>query len=106
MTPKPKIPHGRQKKPEADDPLELVMTAVPGGNSKIMLECLTEEYARMGMGEEEIFRLFSQPCYRTHTLYQAYGELRIRNLIREVLGRVGRMRISVKISPQKGGADA
>ena len=100
------IKHGRDKEPDADDPLELVMTRVPGVDPEIMVTCIIEEYARMGMGEEEIMELFRQPIYQTHALYQERGEAWVRDLVCRVLGRTGQMRISVKISHPAGGRDA
>ena len=101
-----KFPHGRDKEPEADDPAELVMTAVPAGDPEVMAACLIEEYARLGMDEEEILSLFSQPLYRTHALYREKGDAWIRNLVRNVLARCGRMRVSVTLPPDFGGCDA
>ncbi len=86
---------GRNKQPEADDPMELVATPVPGGDPQVMATCLIEEYARMGMGEPEILGLFQQSVYQTHALYLERGEAWVRGLIRDVLRRTGRMRVSV-----------
>ncbi len=88
--------HGRDKQPEADDPMELLMSAVPGGDPETMATCIIEEYARTGMGEEEILSLFNQPVYRTFAFYQKWGECRVRDLIRKTLGRTGQARVSVQ----------
>ncbi len=106
MTTELKSPHGRDKQSEADDPMELVVTRVLGGNPEIMATCIVEEYARMDMGEEEILALFREPVYQTHTLYRERGEAWVRDLIRRVLSRTARMRVSVKVFPQTGGCDA
>ncbi|MFQ5737721.1 MAG: hypothetical protein ACE5JX_01810 [Acidobacteriota bacterium] len=97
---------GRDREPEADDPLELAMTRVSGGDPELMATCLIEEYARMGMEAEEILGLFSQPIYQTHALYQERGETWVRDLVRKVLARCGRMRVSVKVFHDIGGCDA
>lgn len=94
---KSKPEHGREKQPEADDPMELVLSEVPGGDPEIMATCFIEEYARMGMGEEEILGLFNQPEYRTYALYEKWGESRIRDLIRKTLARTGQTRVSVQV---------
>lgn len=86
--------------------MELVLTRVSGGDSEIMATCLIEEFARMGMDEEEILGLFSQPIYQTHALYQERGEAWVRDLVRKVLGRCGRMRVSVRFFHHVGGGDA
>ncbi len=106
MTEEPKSLHGRVKEPEPNDPVELVMSPVPGGNPEIMATCLIEEYARLGMNEEEILALFSRPIYQTHALYWERGEAWVRNLIRQVMSRSGRMRVSVKCLHHIGGCDA
>ena len=98
--------HGRDKQWEADDPLALVMSPVPGGDPELMATCLIEEYARLGMNAEEILSLFRQPAYRTHALFQARGEAWIRRLIGDVLARCGQLRISVKVLHHIGGCDA
>ena len=86
---------GRDKKPEADDPLELVAIPVPGGDPRVMATCIIEEYAHMGMGEAEILGLFQQPVYQTHALYRERGEAWVRDLIRDVLRRTRRIQVSV-----------
>lgn len=106
MTEEPKSPHGRNKEPKPDDPVELVMTPVPGGDPEIMATCLIEEYARLGMNEEEILSLFNQPIYQTHALWQERGETWVRNRIRQVMSRSGRMRVSVTFLHHIGGCDA
>lgn len=106
MSKEPTSRHGRNKEPEPDDPVELVMTPLPGGDPKIMVTCLIEEYARMGMGEVEIRELFRQPIYQTHALYREQGEAWIHDLIRRVLARTARIRVSVKVFHHSGGDDA
>ena len=106
VTEQPKTAHGRDKQPEADDPLELVQSCVPGADPGLMVTCLIEEYARLGMDEEQILGLFSQPVYQTHALYQQRGEAWIRDLIRKVLAQTGRMRVTVTFLHQIGGRDA
>jgi hypothetical protein len=80
---------GRDKEPEADDPMLGVMVSLPGGDPKLMATCIIEEYAMLGLTEDELVKLFSEPYYRTHQLYRAYGEAWVRDLIRDVLGRTG-----------------
>ena len=94
---KSKPAHGRDKQPEVDDPMELVLSEMPGGDPELMATCFIEECARMGMGEIEILGLFNQPRYRTYALYEKWGEGRIRELIRKTLARTGQARVSVQI---------
>ncbi len=79
---------------------------VSAGDPEAMATCIIEEYARMGMEEKEILELFRQPIYQTHALYLERGEAWICDLIRKVLARTGRMRVSVKVSHHIGGCDA
>ena len=97
--------HGRDKEPEADDPMELRMVPVPGGDPVFMATCLIEEYARLGLDDEAILALFRQPIYQTHALYEERGETWVRNLIRGVLARTGRLRVSVTVLHHIGGGD-
>ena len=46
MSKEPKLWHGWDREPEADDPMELRMIPVPGGDPLFMATCLVEEYAR------------------------------------------------------------
>jgi hypothetical protein len=97
--------HGQDKEPELDDPMELVMVPLPGGDPELMATCLIEEYARLGLDEDQILELFRQPFYRIHFLYREKGEPWVRCRIREVLARTGRMRVSVTVLHQIGGCD-
>ncbi|MFQ5738343.1 MAG: hypothetical protein ACE5JX_04980 [Acidobacteriota bacterium] len=99
------VPPGAKKEAETDDPMELVLNFVPGGDPEFMARCIIEEYARMGMDEEAILGLFSQPVYQTYHLYQERGSAWVRDLIRHILSQTGRMRISVQVSDQEGGRD-
>lgn len=98
-----RVRHGWDKEVESDDPQELVMEQVPGGSRELMATCLIEEFARMGMDEEQILSLFSQNIYQTHELYLGWGAEKIRRLIRGVVARTGRMRVSVAVPRQNGG---
>lgn len=106
MSKEQKLLHGRDREPEADDPMELRMIPVPGGDPVFMATCLVEEYARLGLDEEAILALFRQPIYQTHALYRERGEAWVRELIRGVLVRTGRLRVSVTVLHHIGGGDA
>lgn len=106
MSKEPKLRHGRDKEPEANDPMELRMVPVPSGDPLFMATCLVEEYARLGLDEEAILTLFRQPIYQTHAFYLERGEVWVRELIRSVLARTGRLRVSVTVLHHIGGGDA
>ena len=86
---------GRNKEPKADDPMELLVTTVAGGDPQVMATCIIEEFAHLGMGEAELLGLFQNPAYQTHALYRERGEAWVRDLIRDVLRRTGRIQVSV-----------
>ncbi len=70
------------------EPMELVGVPIPGGDSRVMAECLIEEYLFLGWDEQRIMLLFTRPCFRsTHRIYQELGEVRVRSLIEEVRAR-------------------
>lgn len=98
-------PHGlagQDKPAEPEDPAELVITSLPGGDPELMATCIVEEYALLGMGEGEILELFRQPFYRIHALYLEKGELWVRDLVRSVLARTPRLRVTVSREPEIG----
>ena len=99
------VPHGRDKEPETDDPMELVMHSLPGTDPVVMARCIVEEYALLGLGDEEILELFRQPIYQTHGLYRERGESWVRELIQNVLSQAGRLRVSIKHFDPEGGCD-
>ena len=74
---------------DLDDPLELVAQEVSLEEEHLneMAECFVEEFARMGYGAEELFKLFCDPFYRgPYSVLQARGEKFVRDLIEERVG--------------------
>jgi hypothetical protein len=97
--------HGRDKDPETDDPMELVMHSLPGTDPVVMARCIIEEYAFLGLDDGEILELFRQPIYQTHGLYRECGESWVGELIHNVLSQTGRLRVSIKHFDPTGGSD-
>ncbi len=95
MTNASTIMPGGEKEPESDDPMELVMSYLPG-DPEVMARCVIEEYVLMGLTEEELLNLFRQPIYQLHRLYQERGEAWVRSLIQDALDKTGCLRVSVK----------
>lgn len=80
---------GKEKDPEQDDPFELKGVAIEGDEER-MIECMIEEYARMGWNEERLMRMFTTPNFRIpHQYYEKHGEEAVREKIREVLKQHG-----------------
>ncbi len=100
-----KLLHGRDKEPETDDPMELVMHSLVGVDPEVMARCLIEEYALLGLDDQEILELFRQPTYQTHGLYKERGERWVRELIQNVLSQTWRLRVSIKHFDPTGGCD-
>lgn len=92
-TPKrPHPEHPRERSPEPDDPMSLGAQGVPG-DTELMLDCLIEEYARMGWPAEKILLLFDRPFFQaTHGLNELYGATAIRQRIDSVIARCGVLR--------------
>jgi len=76
-----------RKQPEPDDPMELRGVACEGDHN-LMLDCIIEEYARLGWTPEHILSLFESPFYPLlHNLLQARGADAIRLRIAQVTQR-------------------
>lgn len=78
-----------EKEFEHDDPMELVGSVLPLGDSDLEAMGLTfvEELARMDWSQEEILTIFSDPFYRgPHTVYRARGAEYVKQLIVAVMG--------------------
>jgi hypothetical protein len=95
----PKVhPMSREMAPE--DPMELVATRAPG-DPDYMLQCITQEFAWMGCGMEELLALFRSPAYPVlNELLAYYGEDEIRQRVREILGRLGTFRFQETIDDE------
>ena len=88
---------GAVKESEADDPMYLDGTFVPEGEPDRMAEAMVEEFAHLGMDENQIFSLFARPFYAgTHRYFRLRGENETRQLIRSVLDRTGTLRMNVE----------
>jgi hypothetical protein len=94
------VPHHESEHPgdrawEPEDPMQL--DAVPAnGDPGVMLVCLVEEFARMGMSTAEIEALFENPFFQaTHGLKQVFGHDELHRRIRAVVQRSGVMKFRV-----------
>lgn len=96
------IPHGSEKKPERDDPYELVGNTVPGGDIRLMAECLVEEFALLGWEKGAIIQMFHNPFYQAaHLYYKAYGKSGVQNLVDQVLARCQVVRTRIVEAPEE-----
>ena len=92
MTKVGEVPNGDHPKNqpwEPEDPMMLRAEPVQG-DPEVMLDCLVEEYARMGWGADRIAELFDDPFFQaTHGLKELFGERGIRERIKQTLARCG-----------------
>jgi hypothetical protein len=95
--------HPKDRAAEPADPFQMMAGGVEG-DPQLMLDCLVEEYSRMGAGEEEILRLFDDPEFlATHGLRGLFGAEATRARVRQVLSRCGVLRVKVTaLAPESG----
>ena len=78
-----------KKRVEPEDPMELRGVAFDG-DPDFMIDCIVEEYARLGWSPAKILPLFESPFYPVlHGLYRARGAESIRRSVEEVVQRCG-----------------
>ena len=81
------------KELEYDDPMELRAVQVDG-DPGFMIDCVTEEYARLGWSSQQILELFQSLDYPfLHQMLQALGATVIRARIERVIARYGVFRV-------------
>ena len=69
------------------------------GDQRVMLECLIEEFARMGWDEHQIARLFENPFFlASHGLAKQFGRQTVRTCIAQTLQRCGVFRVAMSES--------
>jgi hypothetical protein len=92
--------HPKDRALEQDDPMLLVASQIDG-DPLVMIDCLIEEYARMGCDADEILGLFLNPTFQaTAGLMRFFGRDAVEERIRQTLSRCGVMRFrSVEAEP-------
>jgi hypothetical protein len=91
--------HPKDRPAEPEDPFQMFASGV-SGDPALMLDCLIEEYARMGLGADEILALFEQPRFlATHGLFGLFGAEATRARVRDVLARCGVLRVRASAAP-------
>jgi hypothetical protein len=84
----PKV-HPATRAVEADDPMTLTATTVPGDPEE-MLRCIIQEYAWMGWTLDQLMCLFRDPFFPAlFGLWQLYGEAGLRERAAAILGQTG-----------------
>jgi hypothetical protein len=97
----PKVhPLDREMLPE--DPLHIQAFEVPG-DTELMFRVVIEEFAKMGWDEVAILGHARNPFYAAlHGLWRLYGEDDFHNRVRQVLSRVGVIRVRMIVAPTPG----
>jgi hypothetical protein len=91
--------HPRDRDARADDPLEISGIEIEG-DPEVMLDCIVEEYARMGCDADDILRMFHDPFFQgPHGLSRAFGREYVRLRVEGVLRRCGVLRVRVVEAP-------
>jgi hypothetical protein len=91
--------HPADRPAEPADPLQMMAGGVEG-DPLLMLDCIVEEYSRMGVDEEQILALFDDPQFlATHGLRGLFGPQATRDRVRDVLSRCGILRVNVVALP-------
>ena len=91
--------HPKDRPAEPADPFQMMAGGVEG-DPLLMLDCIVEEYSRMGADEEEILRLFDNPEFlATHGLRGLFGAEATSDRVRTVLSRCGVLRVNVTALP-------
>ena len=90
------------KEAEVNDPMELVCETIPGdagpGDAAFLARCVIEEFALIGYGAEDLFTLFRDPVYpMLNNILRKEGEAFVRNLIGQVLGEWGTLKVKTEI---------
>ena len=88
-----------KKQPEAGDPMELRGVACDGDLDS-MIDCIIEEYARMGWAADRVLCLFESPLYPVlHRFLRARGVEAVHNKIEETTRRCGVFRFRTTEAP-------
>ena len=85
--------------PDPTDPSLLVGMEVPGDESSVveMAWAFAEEYAALGLGEEQILRMFRKTSYAApRDAYERLGAAAIIEIVRECVSVWGRVRFVVE----------
>ena len=91
------------KELESDDPMELVCERMPG-ETQFLARCIIEEFTQIGYCAEDLFTLFREPVYpMLNGILRTEGETFVRNLIGEVLGECGTLKVRTQMLRCSGG---
>lgn len=91
--------HPKDRPAEPEDPFQMFAGGV-AGDPGLMLDCLVEEYSRLGYDEDGLYALFDDPLFlATHGLCDLFGPAETRERVRAVLSHCGVLRVTVHALP-------
>ena len=91
--------HPKDRPAEPEDPFQMFASGVEG-DPGLMLDCLVEEYSRMGYGANDLLDLFENPEFlATHGLRGLFGPEATKERVRAVLSRCGVLSVRVTALP-------
>jgi len=91
--------HPKDRPAEPEDPFKMFAGGVEG-DPGLMLDCLVEEYSRMGYDADDLIALFDNPEFlATHGLRNLFGPEETRERVQAVLARCGVLRVTVTALP-------
>jgi hypothetical protein len=94
----PKV-HPATRAVEPEDPMSLHATPAPG-DPEVMIRCVVQEYAMMGMKADLIMTLFRDPYYPAlNDLLSALGEATLRQRVDHIISQIGVFRYHVVEAP-------
>ncbi len=89
---------GSAKPAAADDPMQVRGDSVPG-DQQVMLQCLIEEFARMGWNADQIGLLFENKLFlASHGLAERLGQKAVRECIEQTIQLCGVFRFEMSES--------
>ncbi len=74
---------------EQEDPFEMMAMEIPGGNLIQQTQVMAEEFRDMGMDQDELLSMFSDPFYGgLHMAYSQLGKQAVKKIVRQVYEKI------------------
>ena len=74
---------------DKEDPFEIKPKEIPGGNISLQAQVMAEEFRDMGVSQDELLKLFTNPLYGgLHMAYVQLGMPEIEKIIDQVYANI------------------
>jgi len=74
---------------DKEDPFEMKVMEIPGGNIVHQAQVMSEEFRDMGMTQDELMKMFADPFYGgLHMAYIQLGEKNVNKIIGQAYKKV------------------